>query len=96
MPIEVRERRGKCCPVVVCDHCGEVISDAKDGNYEWHLGGGPVFFTHKRCCLAFEETYGGRSIWGWCDLQCLPIYLAGNLKLNWEHAKETAAMLAAI
>jgi len=55
-----------------------------------------VFFTHKRCCLAFEETYGGRSIWGWCDLQCLPIYLAGNLKLNWEHAKETAAMLAAI
>jgi len=94
MPIEVRERRGKCYPVVVCDHCGEVISDAQDGNYEWQQGGGPVFFTHKRCCLAFEDARGGRSVWGACPLSVLPVYLAGNLKLDLREARRTAALLA--
>jgi hypothetical protein len=85
-----------CCPVVVCDHCGEVIKDAKEGNYEFHAGGGPVFFTHKRCCRAFEEAYGGRRMWWWCSLECLPIYLGNNLKLDWEKAKQWAAFFASI
>ena len=97
MPLEVRVRNGMCCPVVVCDHCGEVIEDAQEGNYEFPLDGGPVFFTHKgRCSLAFEEANGGQDAWGVMELSVLPIYLGNNLKLDWKKAKQWAAFFASV
>jgi hypothetical protein len=30
------------------------------------------------------------------ELKCLPVYLSNNLKLDWEKAKKTVALLASI
>jgi hypothetical protein len=35
MPRVIKDLDNRSCPVVVCDHCGEQITDALDGNYQW-------------------------------------------------------------
>jgi hypothetical protein len=76
-------------PAIFCDHCGREITKAHDGNYQWQMGDtageGPaqVYFTHKCCCAAFE---GDDPDWGAMDLECLPVFLANNLHVNWEKA----------
>jgi hypothetical protein len=35
MPIVIREAGQFELPVVLCDHCGEEILDAREGNYQW-------------------------------------------------------------
>jgi hypothetical protein len=87
---------GGCCgPVVVCDHCGQEIEDACDGNYCW---GGEVadgfhgdrpYFTHKRCHAAFDKAHPDIcSMTG--ELEWLVPYLAYNLGLNWKEARRAA------
>jgi hypothetical protein len=86
-------------PVVFCDHCGREITEASDGNYQWRMprtgGEGPaqIYFTHKGCCHAFE---GDDSDWGAMDLECLLVFLANNLRVNWEKAVTTAKIIASI
>jgi hypothetical protein len=47
-------------PTVVCDQCGESITDVTDAHYQWRFGGrgdypdAAVYLTHERCCHAFE------------------------------------------
>jgi len=52
-------------PVIVCDHCGDLITNAKDGNTVWReptVGGRKherfygVQHTHKRCNYAFMNV----------------------------------------
>jgi len=38
MPLIMQDCQGLSCPVVVCDHCGQQITDARDGNYQWRMG----------------------------------------------------------
>jgi hypothetical protein len=50
--------------VIICDLCGEEITNAEDGNYEWreedaNHSEAEIYFTHKRCCHTFEERNGG-------------------------------------
>jgi hypothetical protein len=91
---------GRFRPVVVCDHCGEQIADAKDGNYEWRMRedgqieDGQIYFTHKACCRPFEIANGGRVHWFAIGLECLPVYLATNLERDWAKAKKTAALMS--
>ena len=54
---------GRSCPVVVCDHCGRVITGSRSGNALWiapESSAPPVqqqiFFTHKQCNREFEHT----------------------------------------
>jgi hypothetical protein len=103
MPLIMQDRDGHACPVVVCDHCGERIEDARDGNYQWRMGlrdtdwGSRVFFTHKRCCHAFEQAHPEEGFtWGAIELECFPVYLGNNLRLDWEAARRTAAMLGSL
>jgi hypothetical protein len=92
MPLRITEiENGKFTkPVIVCDHCGEEITTATDGNYHWRFGqrgdypGAPVYFTHKKCCSAFENV--NPSDWLAMDLECLFVYLAYGLKLDWNAA----------
>ena len=53
MAMRIVHEKGLCKPVVFCDHCGEAITDAKDGNYQWQESpegeSGPLHFTHKGC-----------------------------------------------
>ena len=53
-----------------------------------------VFFTHKRCCHAFEVANNHEVSWGAIELACLPVYLATNLALRWKEARATAALMA--
>ena len=80
MPLKVVFDKGEWCPVVVCDHCGERITDARQGNYQWQHDGETVVFTHKKCCRDYESAHGGRQAWLWADITWLPRYLAVNLK----------------
>lgn len=81
---------GEWRPKVDCDHCGELIEDARHGNYEWEIDAdgqpttGEVFFTHKACCRAFENEHGGRASWHCGELGLLPVMLGNNLGLDWE------------
>src|SRR5262249_7470771 len=71
VPLVTQDRDGRSCPGVVCDHCGEEIADARDGNYQWRTGGhdtdwgSRVYFTHKRCCPPFEQARPADDfLWG--------------------------------
>jgi hypothetical protein len=75
---------GSARPVIVCDHCGREIAEARDGSYRWKIppdAGGPpklVYFTHKGCCRAFEKDHP-EPPWGVADLDGLPALLAETL-----------------
>jgi hypothetical protein len=80
--------RGRLAPKVFCDHCDTDIDDSQDGNYEYLVDtttGIPlpgVYFTHKRCCHAFE-VMKRRGDASWCaeSLAELPFRLAANLNM---------------
>jgi hypothetical protein len=101
MPLRIQHEGGLDRPVVVCDLCGAEITDALDGNYQWVMDaeGRPhwaeVYFTHKRCCHAFEQT-NGAVLWGAIGLECLPIFLGTNLRLDGPAAARTAARMASL
>ena len=82
-------------PRVFCDWCEEGITEAGDGNYQWPIGGGQVYYTHKRCCHAFESAMPDVA-WGAMGLECLPVYLGGGLNVKWPEARKTAAFLASV
>ena len=58
MPLVIQFTGPYAAPKILCDHCGEEITEAKDGNYQWRAllqeDGAcmPMVFTHKRCCAA--------------------------------------------
>jgi len=88
---------------VFCDHCGQTIETAGDGNYEWRDiadgdGNTEAFFTHKRCSSPFREAHqaGEDNHWASMELTLFPWYLGNNLKVDWNDAKELARDLAEI
>jgi len=92
MPLKIEMSPESVRPVVICDQCGEAITDARDGNYEWQAPLDPalsrkyVFFTHKSCALAFELARGGSGAWYAMELTELLPHLARALHLNWDEA----------
>lgn len=103
MPIAIQVHKGsqRYRPVVICDQCGEQITDAKDGNYEWRADQGEwteyqIYFTHKKCCHAFEMENGDPSMWLAGELAHFMLYLGNNLNLDIDSARETAAQLSLI
>lgn len=101
MPIVIKSKGRLAAPCVVCDHCGEEIEDARDGNYQWVMGRSatepaqPVYFTHKACCAPFEAARPGDHYGAVC-LDVLPVYLANGLGVNLPRAKRKAALYASI
>lgn len=67
MPIRMSDRGEQELPVVVCDHCGGAITDARKGNAHWRFGpdgrltDDEVLFTHKDCCAAFDLAHPGET-----------------------------------
>lgn len=93
MAIEIWVGGDLFAPVVVCDHCGQRIEKASEGNYQYLHEGGKVYFTHKKCCMAFEAARGGRLRWAGMPLEVLLVHLAHNLKVDWKKANEWADFL---
>jgi hypothetical protein len=98
MPLVLTTHEHRDCPEIHCDHCGHPIDDATGGNYQWVREGAgttqaPLYFTHKACCAAFE---GSRPLpphqsWGAMELDCLFVFLARRLALDWPQASAHAA-----
>jgi hypothetical protein len=93
MPLHILQRRRTADPGITCDHCGEAITTAADGNYQWrHTDEGEtttqIVFTHKRCCHYFELLHPGH--WMAIDLAWLVVFLANNLKVD---VKQTKAVI---
>lgn len=99
MPMGIRIRGPHSCPVVICDHCGEVIEDARDGNYQWQ---GAIHedeialmvFTHKACCDPFEHAHRHEGSWCAIGLDALPHFLLRNLGLTWKQSRSCAALMS--
>jgi len=95
MPLKIEHTAWGVSPVILCDHCGDPIRDARDGNYQWQASdaapdpttddSGAVrrfaFFTHKACSGAFEHSRGGASEWYAMELSDLLPALAARLRL---------------
>ena len=101
MPILVTDKSNLECPGFVCDHCGKPILTAADGNAEWTYSAnikgpqsGPVFYTHKACCHAFERERGGA--WHTNDLDVFLVYLMNGDKLDLDRARKRSALLASL
>lgn len=90
MPLKIEMTPWDASPVILCDHCGEVIADARHGNAQWlaetEAGAGTVlryaFFTHKRCSHPFERARGGAAAWYAMELADLVSHLALALRLD--------------
>jgi hypothetical protein len=95
MPLQIRYVDDLACPTVICDHCGEAIQKASLGNFQWDSDAREpaLVFTHKHCYAAFEAAHPHVD-WGALGLECLPVYLACNLKINQKRAKAIAAFCA--
>jgi len=96
MTLVMRETGRGSAPILVCDHCGQRIERASDGNVEWRRGDDKVFHTHKRCSWAFEGAHGGRAKWSASEIDVNLLYLAHNLQVDWKKAEERAAWLESI
>lgn len=98
LTIHTNERTGKDQVVIFCDHCGKPIKDAKDGNFMFQSDSDansnrePLFYTHKHCCQPFERARKGKN-WGAHDLDLLPIFLIGALKVNYRNARFRAGLI---
>lgn len=100
MPLQIEMSPESVRPVVVCDQCGEVIADARQGNYQWQAPLDPglsrkfVFFTHKTCSHAFEQTRGGGGAWYTMELTELLPHVARALQVDWDEAIRYAGLSA--
>ena len=98
MPLVIECNGPYALPKVACDHCGELITHASNGNYQWSdeaIAAGattPMYFTHKQCCEAFERDRGGD--WSAIDLEALPFYLVKNLKSSWRAAEVSGRLMS--
>jgi hypothetical protein len=88
MPLVITIEGGVAIPGIRCDFCGDPITEAADGNYVWEhhpdgtLKDGSVYFTHKRCCHAFEQRQSPAGRWGAIDLPWLLVFLKNGLRVD--------------
>jgi hypothetical protein len=97
MPLIMNCDGQRACPNVFCDACGKQIKEASDGNAQWVMGdegkGCTVYFTHKACCHAFDTANPGL---GAQELSHFLVFLANNLRVDWDKAKAGASLIASI
>jgi hypothetical protein len=98
VPLKIEMSPESVRPVVICDQCGDVIADARDGNYQWQAPVDPrlsrrfVFFTHKQCAHAFELARGGSGSWYAMELTELLPHIARGLNVDWDEATRYAGL----
>ncbi len=101
MPEKIVIKKDMACPVIICDHCGKEITDAKDGNCIWQEVSTPKgraidgrhYYTHKKCNRMFMQQNGDPARWCSNDLDTHLIYLLNNLKWNPKDASRKALFL---
>jgi hypothetical protein len=102
MGLKIVYENGLFCPQVFCDLCGEQITKATNGNFEWLVdektaepSTGYIYFTHKKCSDGFRKNSKYvRTTWFCDELEMLPFMLKNNLRIDKKHANETAKLLS--
>lgn len=81
--IEFTLEDGMWCPLAFCEHCGEPIRKAIEGNVEYRPSEPSPCFVHKRCMQAFEFAHIRRGTHPWfCEeLGTFVLRLAINLDM---------------
>lgn len=101
---------GQACPIVVCDWCKDEITDALQGTYAYVMGVGTypdmeypaeseIFHVHNGVCYRSFEQYKKvtSEVWlGTIPLQCLPVYMAANLQINWLKAYKDSQFMSGL
>lgn len=90
-------------PTFICDHCGEPIVRASEGNYYWghekdadgNYSDGlraAITFSHKRCIRAYESSNREGTV---CvmELGTLFAYLVNSLGIDIQKERSKAAFL---
>lgn len=92
--------QGLSVPDVVCDHCNEVISDARTGRYWWiktQEGENPsaIWFLHKRCEDVFVKLHPPRVWQRWENQSLLvfPLFLERRLAVPRHKASRLVTQL---
>jgi hypothetical protein len=107
MSQKIQIKDGRAYPVIVCDHCGQAILDAKDGNTVWRESVGsrkteqfiPIYHTHKRCNWVFMHRRFPEPSdfsWSWMshDLPHDLFMLLLNVEFDRKDAEQQARLLA--
>jgi hypothetical protein len=108
MGLKIVSKEDQACPVITCDWCNKEITDGVQATYAYVMGVGEyphmifpteseVFYLHNgRCFGSFErhKEATDQIFLGTIPLQCLPIYLAGNMGVNWVKAFKTAQYMS--
>jgi len=102
MPLKIVIKDRLACPCVICDACGNEITDAEDGNCIWleddktnvRSTDGVMHFTHKNCNDRYERK-NAKDGMHWCsnDLDTHMVYLLNNIHWNQKRATEYAKAL---
>lgn len=97
--IQIANRNGEACPIVLCDVCGKEITDAHGAIYTWDSEHPweEIDIVHKGRCDQTNDP-NRRLMSG--ELTLLPVYLAVNTGANkisdlddaYEHAKLLASI----
>jgi hypothetical protein len=107
MSQQIQIRNGRAYPVIVCDHCGGRILDAKQGNAVWRESPRsretgqfiPIFHTHKRCNWVFmNRRFPEPADNSWCwmshDLPHDLFMLLLNVEFDQAAAEQQAYLMA--
>jgi hypothetical protein len=85
MSLKISLKENLYCPVLVCDYCGQEITNEDEGMYMYKVteegepDTGDLYTAHKRdCSRQIEEADGGRLYWHWNELRNLTMHLAVN------------------
>lgn len=84
--ISLIRKNGRGCPVVFCDHCGEIIEDARIGmvlyDRRFDAEGDqtqPIFLHKGKCDAAVKEKH---QMSGWAELQTFLMDLTHNIGIT--------------
>lgn len=106
--MKITYKEGQACPVITCDWCNQEIEDALQATYAFVMAVGrgadmqcpdesEIYHVHNGKCFAAFERYKKRTsdiFLGTVPLECLPVYLASNLSVNWLTAYKTSRFMA--
>jgi hypothetical protein len=81
-------------PRVVCDHCGEMIADGREGYVLWQVDAYGIIVTgrpmmvHRGCLRPFERETSSPVLWQRDELLSFPMHLAAGLNPAWSSPGE--------
>jgi len=102
MPFEIVSENGRNNPRAFCDHCGELILES--GNVEWEWGASSATtrhafkLFHKPCSreVNAERKAKGLPMTLWMPIDTFLIYLGNGIDVDWKQSMKQAERMASV